>query len=773
MFVPAGLSNVVSLASGSHHALALKSDGTVVVWGSGGNVVTNVPSSVSNVVAITAGFEVSFALRGDGKVIGWGNGRGTEIVPSGLSNVVAIATHHALKADGTVVAWGNDLRGPSSVPAGLEQVVAIADTGFNGGIALKEDGTVCAWDWNGNILLDLPPGLVNVTAIARGGSHYLALKSDGTVVAWGNNTYGQTNVPEGASNIVSIAAGGAHNLALKADGMVIAWGAGTNYVPGIDSPAKGQSIVPPQLTNAVAISGGETFSLAIEETGAPFLSSPLLNRKVGEGTHTVMRISAVGAGLNYQWQFFGTNIPDATNSSLSIPETLLSHAGPYSVVVSNTRGSAASSNILEVVPILITSNPAKTFAFMWGDATLSAIAHGREPLLFQWKFNGANIIGQTNSFLQLTNLQLSQAGDYWVVVTNGVGFAVSQSANLALSQVAVWGGRNGPQTIPEGWTNILAIAAGDGSMVLRSDGTVSAVGRNVPNGWTNVPAGLNNVAAIAASQTESCGMALRTNGTVTVWGDNSYHQNLIPQGLSNVVAIATGAGQCLALKSDGTITAWGDRTDIPSGFSNIVAMAGGFVNKLLLTGNGEVLSFGNLQPPTNLTHIIAIAAGFQHNMALREDGTIVAWGDNSAGQTNVPAGLSNVVAIACGEYHSVALTRDGRTVVWGNNGYGQTNLPSGLPQTIAISGGAYHNLALVGGHPPVLTTQLTNLVKTEAGFRLSLPTQSGCVYRLEYKNSLEETNWNALPLVAGNGGSVVLTDATATSSQRIYRVRRW
>jgi len=45
------------------------------------------------------------------------------------------------------------------------------------------------------------------TGIAGGYAHSLALKADGTVVAWGWNDYGQTIVPAEATNVVAIAGG--------------------------------------------------------------------------------------------------------------------------------------------------------------------------------------------------------------------------------------------------------------------------------------------------------------------------------------------------------------------------------------------------------------------------------------------------------------------------------------------------------------------------------------------------------------------------------------
>jgi acyl dehydratase len=43
---------------------------------------------------------------------------------------------------------------------------------------------------------------------------------------------------------------------------------------------------------------------------------------------------------------------------------------------------------------------------------------------------------------------------------------------------------------------------------------------------------------------------------VVAWGDNSYGQTTVPEGLTQVVAIAAGVHHSLALKVDGTVVAW-------------------------------------------------------------------------------------------------------------------------------------------------------------------------------------------------------------------------
>jgi hypothetical protein len=214
--------------------------------------------------------------------------------------------------------------------------------------------------------------------------------------------------------------------------------------------------------------------------------------------------------------------------------------------------------------------------------------------------------------------------------------------------------------------------------------------------------------------------------------------------LANVVAIAAGYHHNLALKEDGEVVAWGGNT---SGQTNV---------------------------PPGLANVVAISAGQIHNLALRLDGTIVGWGNNYAGLATPPADLTNAIAIACGGGHNLTLTADGTVVAWGgDNLSGQTNVPPFVTNVVAISAGAGHSLALLGDDRPVLRARLSNPTKGANGFSVFLPTRSGRVYRLEYKNSLTDAQWTAMPLVAGNGGTSTLSDPTAPNTQRFYRVRQW
>ena len=60
---------MVAVAAGQSHSLALRSDGTVVAWGSDLSGQTDVPEGLKDVVAIAAGDFYSLALKSDGTIV--------------------------------------------------------------------------------------------------------------------------------------------------------------------------------------------------------------------------------------------------------------------------------------------------------------------------------------------------------------------------------------------------------------------------------------------------------------------------------------------------------------------------------------------------------------------------------------------------------------------------------------------------------------------------------------------------------------------------------
>ncbi|TEB08015.1 Cadherin-like beta sandwich domain protein [Pelotomaculum schinkii] len=235
--VPAGLNNVTAIAIADITGMALKKDGTVVVWGYNGDGQCDVPASVRDVTAIAMGNQFSpccLALKADGAVAAWGGDvYGQCQVPADLANVAAIAVGDkhclALKADGTVAAWGDNTGGQCDVPAGLNNVARIY-AGYNFSLALKNDGTVVAWgsNYNGDSSYycgqcDVPEGLSGVVDIVIDTNTCVALKNNGTVVVWGDNLYGKRNVPPGLHDVAAVALGDGVK-AIRTDGTVVVWG---------------------------------------------------------------------------------------------------------------------------------------------------------------------------------------------------------------------------------------------------------------------------------------------------------------------------------------------------------------------------------------------------------------------------------------------------------------------------------------------------------------------------------------------------------------------
>ncbi|PWU16780.1 MAG: hypothetical protein C5B50_12815 [Verrucomicrobia bacterium] len=327
---PGSALNVIAVAAGAWHNLALSADGAISAWGNDVNGQCDVPTVVNNLsspaIAIAAGGYHSLAIQANGKVIAWGSDvYGQADVPANLANVIAIAAGSwhslALQADGTLVGWGDNSFGQTNIPSGLSNVVAVA-AGGNHSLALRSDGSVVGWgentDQNGSFIGQsiAPWGLTNAIAVAAGDYHSLILLGDGTVLAWGDNSQAQCTVPPGLSNVVALAGGGAHTLALQKDGTISAWGANWN----------GQCALPATATNAFAVCAGEEHSIALL-AGAipnPVLLNPILQS--GHFTAVAQTLNRKTYAFDYKlsatatnWSALSTNAGNGALRLLSDP----------------------------------------------------------------------------------------------------------------------------------------------------------------------------------------------------------------------------------------------------------------------------------------------------------------------------------------------------------------------------------------------------------------------------------------------------------------------
>jgi hypothetical protein len=327
---------------------------------------------------------------------------------------------------------------------------------------------------------------------------------------------------------------------------------------------------------------------------------------------------------------------------------------------------------------------------------------------------------------------------------------------------------------PASLTNAVAILGGTLSgLALKADGTVAGWGDD-SSSEIDIPGGLTNAVAIAFDG--NVGMAVKADGTVIGWGDHGY-PIIFPPSLNNVIAIAAGEDFAVALKTNGTVVAWGDYTilepgdgpysgdtNVPPGLTDVVAIAAGG-SALALKANGTVVAwgdntYGETNVPAGLTNVVAIAAGDNFNLALKSNGTVVGWGDDDFGQTDIPAGLTNVVAISAEDETALALRANGTVIGWGVDfgegvgAYGEFNFPTGLTNVIAIAAGAYQSIVLLA----------TNTVGT-GSLSLSrgqIPAQVGLLFQNDNQNIINELNLtgSSLDNAAGTlaGDKLLLTD---------------
>ena len=95
-----------------------------------------------------------------------------------------------------------------------------------------------------------------------------------------------------------------------------------------------------------------------------------------------------------------------------------------------------SATVLSLSPLgpAIGTQPVSRTVVAGSNAVFAVGAFGKAPLTYQWRRNGTNLAGATGSSFTVTNAQLTNSGNYSVMVTNAAGSIASAAATLTVLQ---------------------------------------------------------------------------------------------------------------------------------------------------------------------------------------------------------------------------------------------------------------------------------------------------------------------------------------------------
>jgi hypothetical protein len=342
-----------------------------------------------------------------------------------------------------------------------------------------------------------------------------------------------------------------------------------------------------QAADTNGCSGTNGYTLAIGcpaiTVGPATLSSGLV------GTAYSQSLTASGGLGSYSFAVTAGTLPAGLSlSGGGILSGTPSAIGTNSFTVTATDtngcpGSLAFTLGVTGVPPAITGQPASQQVVAGTNAGFGVTASGTGPLSYQWLFNGTNLSdggqfsGATNSTLSLSNVQPTNAGSYWVEVTNPAGSVISTAAVLTVVVPPDVTLTPTNQTVPVGGTaSFSAVVAGTEpiSYQWQWDGTNLDGAVSQTLSLTNVQPGqaggysvmVTNSAGSATSAVAVLTVAsppLLLNARTTANGTFTFTLSGVA-GLSYVIEVTTNLEEWTPLASVTNIADQADFTDMTS-----------------------------------------------------------------------------------------------------------------------------------------------------------------------------------------------------------------
>lgn len=580
---------------------------------------------------VGAGSGWRFGVMADGRLVQWSAAEGTfATVSADMTNLLSLAVAEdrvmTLRSNANIVVWrilpdGSEVERSSFRVANVTKIAL----GSRYGVALRSDGDALAvpfdsWASDPWTLFDAAESpVVDVSAWRE---RTAVVRANGSVQSRTEScNYSYTTLTRPVTNAVAVSCVGQYDFVLHADQSVSAWLAEINFQEPV-YPAFGPFIrlagsygikpdgsavmltlnptnsvsFPAAFRPVTALAYGDGTLVVGSDESLPPTVTPLANRTVVGGRTVFFRADVSGTPpFTFRWRRDGIDLPGETNQVLALTPTNLSLAGGYSVAVTNASGGTVGSAAnLSVVAARITRQPSSQAILVGGSTNLSVSAYGLEPLAYQWRRNGADIDGATNSTFAITNARPGGSATFSVRIITPMGSIDSVPAKVSATPV------------------------------LTRDGQPIAI-----------PDGDSDVVAISSSLYYNNSIGLRRDGYVFTWGFYNLADMTVPEGLSNVVQVAAGYESAGALTGDGRLVFWGRlsswQTNELKGLSNVAAIAGSDRGFTALTREGELISSDPQMAGSSAaglkfrTNLVAIAMGLHSETALDAQGRLRVW----------------------------------------------------------------------------------------------------------------------------------------------------
>ena len=310
----------------------------------------------------------------------------------------------------------------------------------------------------------------------------------------------------------------------------------------------------------------------------------------------------------------------------------------------------------------------------------------KTPALWMWGNNSVGQLGNNTTVNRSSPVQTISGGTNWKQVACGYSHTAGVKTDGTLW---MWG------------SNSYAGHLGDNTLVDRSSPVQTITGGT---NWTQVACGYYHTAGV------------KTDGTLWLWGRNAYGElgtgntgarsspvQTITGGANwtQVSASNSFTGFSAGVKSDGTLWLWG---------RNSYGQLG---------DNTTVDRSSPVQTITGGTNWKQVACGYGHVACVKTDGTLWLWGNNGGGElgnnttvrrsspVQTVAGGTNWSQAACSSSLSAAIKSDGTLWLWGVNSFGQlgdnTTVSRSSPVQTIARGSTWKQVACCGSGSTIQT----------------------------------------------------------------------